>query len=501
MIRRNVGILCLLLAAAASTAHGQMRRLAPGDVYCSGMFTREAIPNDLYMVSGEESNYQTIYAQGDYIYINRGSAGGVKVGDQFSVMRKVKTPSHWKWFSTQPTLLKAMGDQWADLGRVRVVHVEGNTAVALVTMACGYLQRGDVVRPFAERPTPALRAWDGNRWPAPTGKAQGMVVMSREFEQVDGMDDVIYINVGSAQGAKVGDYVRVFRYQGTRHETAYQTRNTQYAMWEFGKTPVPYKWNDLPREYLAEGVILRASENASTVFISQSLKQFYHGDYVELDNPAPPVVEAPPAPVAAPNRPPSLTCSAERASVMAGDSVRVMARGSDPDGDPLVYSWYANAGRITPQGESATWSSAGLGPGRYTINAQANDGKNAAADCATYIEVAAPAAPPQASKISECGFASGSSRVDNVCKRFLDDAAVRLKNDPTGRVVLVGYSDPEEAGAARVGGSRAENARTYLQASGIATGRVEVRPASGQAGAGAQNRRVDIVWVPGGASY
>jgi outer membrane protein OmpA-like peptidoglycan-associated protein len=503
MNRREVGILCLLVALAATSAFGQKppRKLTPGDVYCSGMFTTEAIPSDTYMISGEQSNHQTVYAQGDYVYVNRGSSGGVKLGDEFLVMRKVKTPSHWKWFESQPSLLRAMGNQWADLGRLRVVHVESNVAVALVTNSCGYLQRGDIVRPFAERPMPQLRAYDGVRYPAPTGKPLGMVAMGKDFEQIDGMDDVVYINLGTAQGAKTGDYVRVFRYQGTRHEMAYQARNTQYSMWGYGKTPVPYRWSDLPREYLAEGVILRATENASTVFMSYSLKPFFQGDYVELDNPAPPYVEPPPPPPPAPvNRPPSVTCSAERASVSAGESVRIMARGSDPDGDRLAYSWFANAGRVTPQGETATWNSTGLTPGRYSISAQANDGKNAAADCSAYVEVLAPTVA-QASKVAECNFASGSSRADNVCKRYLDDIAIRLKNDRRGRVALIGYSDPAEAGAANLGNARAESARAYLQSAGIATTRIVVQSAGGQQGAGAANRRVDLIWVPEGASF
>ena len=41
----------------------------------------------------------------------------------------------------------------------------------------------------------------------------------------------------------------------------------------------------------------------------------------------------------------------------------------------------------------------------------------------------------------------------------------------------------------------------YLVGKGMNAARMNVRPAGGQAGAGQQNRRIDIIWVPQGATY
>jgi outer membrane protein OmpA-like peptidoglycan-associated protein len=103
--------------------------------------------------------------------------------------------------------------------------------------------------------------------------------------------------------------------------------------------------------------------------------------------------------------------------------------------------------------------------------------------------------------VSACDFAPGSARSDNVCKRNLDDVAVRLQSDPRSKVVLVGYADPKEARAAKLAGERATSGQKYLQDKGVDASRVEVRTAAGEAGAGQENRRVDIVFVPDGASY
>ncbi|MCL4522670.1 MAG: OmpA family protein [Acidobacteria bacterium] len=503
--RMQLGTMCLLLALGAGAAVAQEgpKTPNPNDIYCSGMVTREAVPADTYVISGEESSFRTTFGSGDYIFVNKGSSSGVKVGDEFQIMRPEKSPTHIKWFEYQPSLMRAMGTQWLDVGRAKVAHVESGVSVALVVSACTFLQRGDIARPFAERPAPALRPADQNRFPAPSGKNQGMVVSAKDWAQVVGMNSIIYVNLGTSQGAKTGDYVRLFRFQGTRHDTAYQDRYTAYKRWGFGKTPVAYSWKDLPREQLGEGIVLRSSENASTVLITHSLREIYMGDYVELLEPAPAVAAKPAAAAAVtPNRPPSLSCGTDRGTVTVGERVRITAQASDPDNDRVSFAWAANAGQLSGRtGSSVTLDTTGLTPGRYTVNAQASDGVNAAVECTVYLSVLAPPAPPQARKIGECAFAAASARVDNVCKRTLDDAAIRLKNDPSSTIAVIGYSDPGERAAADLATARGGNVREYLAAQGIASSRIDVRPATGQTGAGAQNRRVDLIWVPAGATY
>jgi outer membrane protein OmpA-like peptidoglycan-associated protein len=383
-----------------------------------------------------------------------------------------------------------------------VVHVEGSVSVAQLVSSCDYVQRGDIVRPFVARPAPALRPTDHNRFPTSSGKSQGMVVSAKDWAQAVGMNSVIYANLGSSQGAKVGDYVRFFRYQGTRHDTAYQSRKTQYERWGFGRTPVAYSWTDLPRDHLGEGIVLRVSENAATVLITFSLREIFLGDYLELLEPAP-IVEYKPAitPVAPANRPPSLSCSADRGTVVAGERVRISAQTSDPDNDRLALAWASNAGQLAGTGSTVSLDTTGLRPGQYTVNAQVNDSHNTAVDCTVYVTVQAPAAPAQARKMGECSFGVSSARVDNVCKRVLDDLVIRLKSEPSASVVAVGYSDAGESAAARLSAQRAANARDYLAVNGIASSRIDVRPATGQVGAGKQNRRIDLIWVPTGVTY
>jgi outer membrane protein OmpA-like peptidoglycan-associated protein len=202
-----------------------------------------------------------------------------------------------------------------------------------------------------------------------------------------------------------------------------------------------------------------------------------------------------------PNRAPSLTCSADRSSVLVGERVRITGQGNDPDGDRLTYSWRADAGQIVGSGSSVQFDTSGLAPGRYTITGRVDDGKGGAGDCTVSVGVEAPPPPPQASKINECFLRAGSARVDNVCKRILDDVALRMQNEPRAKIVVVGFADPKEARPDRLAGQRGEAAKKYVTDKGIAGTRIDVRTAGGQAGAGKQNHRIDIVWVPEGATY
>jgi outer membrane protein OmpA-like peptidoglycan-associated protein len=106
--------------------------------------------------------------------------------------------------------------------------------------------------------------------------------------------------------------------------------------------------------------------------------------------------EAPPAPV---NHPPVAACSASPTSVFAGsgDTVAVHVNASDPDNDPLTYSYTATGGAVDGTGPDARWNSASVAPGNYTVTAQVNDGKGGTASCATDIKVEErPNRPPTA---------------------------------------------------------------------------------------------------------
>jgi hypothetical protein len=301
-MRRNILMVALSLALLPVAAWGQEQKTGlplttQRDIYCSGMVTTDSVPRSTQLVSGEQSEYRITFDEGDYVYINRGSNKGVKVGDVFSVMRPVNDVTDTEfaplslnydddvaWFASQSRLLHSMGQMWEDEGRLKVVVAYPNTAIAQITNSCDFMQRGDIVEPFAERPVPELKPEANfDRFAPPSRNKKGVVVIGKNFKAVSGTNDVVYVNLGSKQGLKVGDYVRMFRYQENGDSTSYQTPNIGTDVWGFGTASGHYTGKDLPREVLGEGIVLRATPNAATVLITFSLREIYDGDYCELE--------------------------------------------------------------------------------------------------------------------------------------------------------------------------------------------------------------------------
>jgi hypothetical protein len=264
------------------------------DLYCTGTITSESVPKDSYIITGEGSNYKITFTDGDYVYLNKGASAGVKVGDEFSVIRKVVDPTEYDWSKWQSEIIRKLGTWWEDEARVKVIVAQPDTSIAQVENSCNYVQRGDVILPFKERPAPPLKAESNfDRFAPFSGKATAMVMIGKSFQVELGTNDVFFVNLGAEQGVRVGDYFRIFRYTGTEHETAYQTRrfafdaerdDTIYGrVYGFGSSPKKWKWDNTPREVIGEGIVLRTGPNSATVLTTFSLREFFVGDYVEIE--------------------------------------------------------------------------------------------------------------------------------------------------------------------------------------------------------------------------
>ncbi|HEX3118919.1 MAG TPA: hypothetical protein VHP80_07485 [Candidatus Acidoferrum sp.] len=273
---------CAAQTPADTTPNGQV---SYSKVYCSGFVSDPKVPDDIRVISGEQSNYKIIFSRGDFVYMNRGQQQGVKVGDVYSIVRPDHDPTN-EWFIGQDKATKRMGILYRDLGQIRVVSVQAETATAEILFSCDYMQRGDVARPFVERPAPPYK--DASKFDifAPvSGKPVGTIVTGYDRHQVFGAGITAYVNIGASKGVKVGDYIRLFRYQTSKDDISVKAGepDMQYKVLGFGSAPKKYTGKDLPREILGEGIVLNVTKDAATVYVTYEREEAYTGDLAELE--------------------------------------------------------------------------------------------------------------------------------------------------------------------------------------------------------------------------
>src|SRR5580704_4583595 len=91
-----------------------------------------------------------------------------------------------------------------------------------------------------------------------------------------------------------------------------------------------------------------------------------------------------------PNRPPTASLSVERSPILPGEHTGITCTGTDPDGDPLTYSYSASGGQVNGTGSNAQFDATGLRPGTYTVKCTVNDGRGGTADASGNVVVQEP---------------------------------------------------------------------------------------------------------------
>jgi hypothetical protein len=81
--------------------------------------------------------------------------------------------------------------------------------------------------------------------------------------------------------------------------------------------------------------------------------------------------------------------TAERVTLAPGESTRLRANASDPDGDVLNFAWQATAGSIVGSGSDVEYHAPSDKTGRFLVTVVVDDGHGHTFECSIEIEVAA----------------------------------------------------------------------------------------------------------------
>lgn len=457
------------------------------DVYCAGFITNQAIPETSFVAAGWSTPHQTRFADRDYIYIQ---GGNYAEGTELWVVRHLRDPNHYQAFSGQTAAISAAGEPYADLGRVKVVALRNNIAVAQVEFSCDTITPGDLVMPYAERVIPEYhRPVPFDRFAVPNGKLTGRIIMGREFDVLSGAGSKAYLNVGSEQGVKVGDYFRVVRdYNIAKMEKVDALSYKASTQEDTQKKPpmfLPARAAELPRRSLGEAIVVGVSPKSSTVMVTYSLEEMLVGDSVEMMEPIPPL----PPPV---ENPPTISCSANPATVRVGESSNITCDAQSPDNRPLAFAWASSAGSVSGEDNNGVLDTRGVS-GPVNVRTTVTDDRNLSASALTRVDVETMPPAPVAAMVNSIQFRRHSAYVDNKAKAILDDLALRLARESDSSTAIVGMAEPRESKT--LAAKRAANAKAYLTKSkGIDPKRVDAR-AGAEAG-----QKADLWVVPAGAT-
>jgi len=265
------------------------------DIYCAGFISKERLPDANYVNGGLQTPTGTKFEIGELVYL---AGGNYQAGQLYSVVRELRDVNEYEIYPGMRKLLASVGHPYGEIGRVRVIDTRNKSAIAQVEFSCDPINPGDTIVPFVEKPPISFHVpGHFDRFAPPNGKLSGRVVLGKDFDDILGTGMKLYLNVGSNQGVKVGDYFRVLRsYTATIHNPvdslsfkASTSEDTQMRPPTFeanlltkGKGP-NIRVEDLPRRAVGEVVILSTTPNSASAMVVFSLEDVYAGDTVELD--------------------------------------------------------------------------------------------------------------------------------------------------------------------------------------------------------------------------
>ncbi|MGA7079721.1 MAG: hypothetical protein WBQ43_04685 [Terriglobales bacterium] len=265
------------------------------DIYCAGFITKDRVPDANYVNGGLDTPTSTKFEDRELVYL---AGSGYQAGQLYSVVRELRDVNEYETYPGERKVLAATGRPYAEVGRVRVVDTRNHSAIAQVEFSCDPINPGDVVVPFVEKPRVTFRVPEHfDMFAPPNGKLGGRVVLGKDFDTELGTGMKLYINVGSNQGVKVGDYFRVVRpYTASLHDPADKLSFDAQTSEDTQKRPPTFeanRWNrnkgpnihvaDLPRRAVGEVVVLNVTPTASSAMVVFALEDVYAGDNVELD--------------------------------------------------------------------------------------------------------------------------------------------------------------------------------------------------------------------------
>ena len=249
------------------------------DLMCSGYILPKQWRSETFIYAAEEEHKEA-QAAGDVLYMNKGLEDGVKAGDRFYVVHQEEKVKH-------PVTGKKVGYYVRKMAVAQVMVVQANTATIEIVDGCGDVHIGYDLIAYSELTSPRRRDTGLERYGVEdNGNVSGHVVYLGAEKQAVGEGDIVYLDLGQADGVDVGDYLMVYR-----DEVTYEKPNEAglaRIRWKHKSSIAAldvrklHRGEEIPRKMLGEVIILAMNDDTATAKVMYSWREIYPGDQIQL---------------------------------------------------------------------------------------------------------------------------------------------------------------------------------------------------------------------------
>jgi len=289
-----------LALPAASQQHGadQADPITRGtDVYCTGYIADVMPSTSLQIIGAEQENMKVTFAQGDVVFLNRGRGAGIQPGAAYFIIRPLGEFKH-------PFNKKKMGVYVREVGLLRVLEVQDQTATAQILVSCDTVEFGDLLRPYEEIAPPVAReARPLPRYGEGTNETKGQIIMAPGFHEHLSANRVVFLDLGRQQNVQPGDYFTIYRQTGPTEGITRTPKNDivrkrdkdfgsdryqggEYSVQATSKPleQIMKERPPIPRRVLGEMVVLKVENHTCVAMITRTTAEVTIGDFVERSN-------------------------------------------------------------------------------------------------------------------------------------------------------------------------------------------------------------------------
>ncbi len=127
----------------------RVRKPTNADLYCAG-FVSKSVSTSNFVGGGLDSPFTTQFGSGEAVFLK---GKGYEVGQEYTIVRELKDPNRYELFPGQWAAVKAAGQPYSELARVKIVDTRSKMAVGYVEFSCDTVLPGDYAIPFVEKTT------------------------------------------------------------------------------------------------------------------------------------------------------------------------------------------------------------------------------------------------------------------------------------------------------------------------------------------------------------